>query len=148
MHVSICTQHWLQFMCAERLRLLISSRNSVGILKILHMFCTKGYFLWWTLPETASARQVQFVNKQSNMMIISVTTQHARSLVCKIRGTATHVVLLQRFYFVVNSLRPSDLYTSINIDSHSGLSSERRQAIIWTNAGILSLRPNDSVLML
>ena len=43
----------------------------------------------------------------------------------------------------VNSLRPSDVYMSINyptIGSYNGLSPIRRQAIIWTNSGILLIR--------
>ena len=36
-----------------------------------------------------------------------------------------------------NSLRPSDI-----IGSDNGLSPERRKAIIWTNAGILSIEPS------
>ena len=45
----------------------------------------------------------------------------------------------------VNSLRPSDAYICIsdlnNIGSDNGLSPARRQAIIWTNAGILLTGP-------
>ena len=39
-----------------------------------------------------------------------------------------------------NSLRPSDAYLTI-IVSDNGLSPYRRQAIIWTNAGILLIGP-------
>ena len=47
---------------------------------------------------------------------------------------------------LVNSLRPSDAYASVNykltiIGSDNGLSPGRRQAIIWTNAGILLIGP-------
>ena len=45
----------------------------------------------------------------------------------------------------VNSLRPSDAYICVgkltNIGSDNGLSLGRRQAIIWTNAGIWSMEP-------
>ena len=44
----------------------------------------------------------------------------------------------------LNSLRPSDEYMSVNeviIDSDNGLLPDRRQAIIWTNAGILLIGP-------
>ena len=47
----------------------------------------------------------------------------------------------------VNSLRPSDAYMHLwvsnltIIGSDNGLSPERRQAIIWTNAGILLIGP-------
>ena len=40
----------------------------------------------------------------------------------------------------VNSLRPSDAYITI-IASDNGLSPGRRQAIIWTSAGILLIGP-------
>ena len=44
-----------------------------------------------------------------------------------------------------NSLRPSDAYTCVSkltvIGSDNGLSPDRRQAIIWTNAGILLIGP-------
>ena len=40
----------------------------------------------------------------------------------------------------VNSLMPSDAYMT-NIASDNGLSPVRHQAIIWTNAVILSIRP-------
>ena len=47
--------------------------------------------------------------------------------------------------FRVNSLRPSDAYICVGkltiIGSDNGLSPERRQAIIWTNAGILLIGP-------
>ena len=39
-----------------------------------------------------------------------------------------------------NSLRPSDVYVSVNkviIGTDNGLSPDRRQSIIWTNGGIL-----------
>ena len=42
----------------------------------------------------------------------------------------------------VNSLRPGDVYTSVNyviIASDNGLSPIRRQAIIWINAGLWSI---------
>ena len=44
----------------------------------------------------------------------------------------------------VNSLRPSDTYVSVNyatISSDNGASPVGRQAIIWTNAGLLSIEP-------
>ena len=54
----------------------------------------------------------------------------------------------------VNSLRPSDAYIFVNkltiIGSDNGLSPERRQAIIWTSAGILlieSLGANSSEIL-
>ena len=41
----------------------------------------------------------------------------------------------------VNSLKPSDTYVYVSkltiIGSDNGMSPDRRQAIIWTNAGIL-----------
>ena len=47
--------------------------------------------------------------------------------------------------FRVNSLRPSDAYICVGnlatIGSDNGLSPARRQAIIWTNAGILLIGP-------
>ena len=50
--------------------------------------------------------------------------------------------ILQR---VINSLRPSDAYNAsvqhTNIGSGNGLSPVQDQAIIWTNAAILSMRP-------
>ena len=46
---------------------------------------------------------------------------------------------------MVNSLRPSDAYKCVGkltiIGSDNGLSPGRLQAIIWTNAGILLIRP-------
>ena len=46
---------------------------------------------------------------------------------------------------LVNSLRPSDAYICVGnltiIGSDNGLSPGRRQAIIWTNAGILLIGP-------
>ena len=45
----------------------------------------------------------------------------------------------------VNSLRPSDAYIRVSeltiIGSDNGLSPDRRQAIVWTNAGILLIGP-------
>ena len=47
--------------------------------------------------------------------------------------------------FLFNSLRPSDTYICVSeltiIGSDNGLSPDRRQAIIWTNAGILIIGP-------
>ena len=44
-----------------------------------------------------------------------------------------------------NSLRPSDAYICVDelviIGSNNGLSPDRWQAIIWTNAGLLSIEP-------
>ena len=49
------------------------------------------------------------------------------------------------WFDAVNSLRPGDAYICVNrltnIGSHNGLSSGRRQAIIWTNAGTLLIGP-------
>ena len=49
------------------------------------------------------------------------------------------------FMLVLNSLRPSDAYICVSkltsIGSVNGLSPDRRQAIIWTNAGILLIEP-------
>ena len=46
---------------------------------------------------------------------------------------------------LINSLRPSDAYICIGkltiIGSDNGLSPDRRQAIIWTNAGLLLIGP-------
>ena len=45
---------------------------------------------------------------------------------------------------MVNALRPSDAYicaSKLTIGSDNGLSPGRRQAIIWTNAKILLIRP-------
>ena len=46
---------------------------------------------------------------------------------------------------LINSLRPSDVYICIGkltiIGSDNGLSPDRRQAIIWTNAGLLLIGP-------
>ena len=46
---------------------------------------------------------------------------------------------------LVNSLRPSEEYIGVSklttIGSDNGLSPSRRQAILWTNAGILLIRP-------
>ena len=46
---------------------------------------------------------------------------------------------------ILNSLRPSDAYICVSkltiMDSYNGLSPARRQAIIWTNAGILLIGP-------
>ena len=54
------------------------------------------------------------------------------------------LTLLSYFTFKVNSLRPSDAYirqlTNI-IGSDNGVSPGRRQAIIWTNAGIFFIGP-------
>ena len=48
-------------------------------------------------------------------------------------------------WVTINSLRPSDAYICVGkltiIGSDNGLSPERRQAIMWTNAGILLIRP-------
>ena len=48
------------------------------------------------------------------------------------------------FRYTISSLRPSDAYICISkltiIVSDNGLSPGRRQAIIWTNAGILLIR--------
>ena len=47
--------------------------------------------------------------------------------------------------WLVNSLRPRDTYICISkltiIGSDNGLSPDRRQAIIWTNAGLLLIGP-------
>ena len=46
---------------------------------------------------------------------------------------------------VVNSLRPNDAYICVSeltiIGSDNGLSPDRRQAIIWTNTGVLLIGP-------
>ena len=44
----------------------------------------------------------------------------------------------------INSMRLSDAYVSVNyaiIGSDNGLSPKRRQPIIWTNDGLLPIRP-------
>ena len=48
------------------------------------------------------------------------------------------------YFFQVNSLRPNDAYVSkiAVIGSDNGLSPDRRQPIIWTNAGILLIGPS------
>ena len=55
-------------------------------------------------------------------------------------------LLSEIWYYLINSLRPSDAYICISkftiIGSDNGLSPDRRQAIIWTNAGILLIRPS------
>ena len=54
-------------------------------------------------------------------------------------------ILFNIFAFFVNSLRPSDPSICVSkltiIGSDNGLSPGRRQAIIWTNAGILLIEP-------
>ena len=42
---------------------------------------------------------------------------------------------------LLNSMRPSDPYMCQYIGSDNGLSPGQRQAIIWTNAGILLIGP-------
>ena len=64
---------------------------------------------------------------------------------------STHITVLDylvpRDFFLteINSLRPSDAYmrqwTNHHCGSDNGLSPGRRQAIIWTNAGILLIGP-------
>ena len=44
-------------------------------------------------------------------------------------------------YISLNSLRPSDAYRLTITGSDNGLSPGRRQAIFWTNAGILLIGP-------
>ena len=41
----------------------------------------------------------------------------------------------------MNSLRRSDAYKLTTIGSDNGLSPRRRQAIIWTNGGVLLIEP-------
>ena len=61
---------------------------------------------------------------------------HGHSLICKSVGPLE---------WLFNSLRPSDAYICVSkltiIGSDNGLSPDRRQAIIWTNAGILLTGP-------
>ena len=58
-----------------------------------------------------------------------------------------HITLVWSYFaFCVsfNSWRPSDAYmrrNTTNLDSDNGLLTERRQAIIWTNVGILLIGP-------
>ena len=71
-------------------------------------------------------------------------------------GTITEESLIRQNYIVIISWRPSDAYVicvgnlSI-IGSDNGLLPGRRQAIIWTNAGILLIGPwgtnSDDILM-
>ena len=55
-----------------------------------------------------------------------------------------HVSWMFSLWDPFNSLRPSDVYICVSkltiIGSDNGLSPGRRQAIIWTNAGILLIR--------
>ena len=54
-------------------------------------------------------------------------------------------MIIKSFVAVFNSLGPSDAFICVSklniIGSDNGLSPTRRQAIIWTNAGILLIRP-------
>ena len=53
------------------------------------------------------------------------------------------MILIQNKTTLFDSLRPSDIYVSINygtIGLDNGLSPGRRQVIIWTNVGLLSIR--------
>ena len=54
-------------------------------------------------------------------------------------------IIVKSFVDVFNSLGPSDAFICVSklniIGSDDGLSPTRRQAIIWTNAGILLIRP-------
>ena len=54
-------------------------------------------------------------------------------------------IIIKSFVDVFNSLGPSDAFICVSklniIGSDDGLSPTRRQAIIWTNAGILLIRP-------
>ena len=63
--------------------------------------------------------------------------------ICKLHRRETNSMHLSKKY--VESLRPSDAYICVSkqniISSDNGLSPERRQAIIWTNAGILLIGP-------
>ena len=56
-----------------------------------------------------------------------------------------HIVTALTRCIMFNSLRPSDAYKCVDkltiIGSDNGLSPGRRQAIIWTNAGILLIGP-------
>ena len=45
------------------------------------------------------------------------------------------------FRWATNSLMPSDVGNLTSIGSDNGLSPGRRQAVIWTNAWILLIRP-------
>ena len=69
--------------------------------------------------------------------------------------TRVNLSVLQHCMWYFNSLRPSDIYICISkpiiIGSDNGLSPDRRQAIIWTNAGILlivSLGTNFSEILI
>ena len=67
-----------------------------------------------------------------------------RSMFTKLK-TAAVVILLKGHTVqrVINSLRPSDAYVSklTIIGSDNGLSPNRRQAVFWTNAGVLLIGP-------
>ena len=78
---------------------------------------------------------------------ITVKTGHILILKkCPWNNTSAPVQSMTRASF--NSLRPSDAYICVGkltiIGSDNGLSPGRRQAIIWTNAGILLIRPRET----
>ena len=58
--------------------------------------------------------------------------------------TLENIEFVTWLHQAINSLRPSDAYICVSkltiIGSDNGLSPGRRQAIIWTNAGILLIR--------
>ena len=88
----------------------------------------------WVLPEKGVKRS----NNRSSSLFSFTCWNLFRLLI-------TDSIRSRQIVTKFNSLRPSDAYICVSkltiIGSDNGLSPDRHQAIIWTNAGLLLIRP-------
>ena len=88
---------------------------------------------WW-IPRTKG----QLRGKCFHLMTSSCNMR------CRGLDDLWGLIMTIKYLLPLNSLRPSDAYICVseipNIGSDNGLSPGRRQAIIWTNVGLLLIR--------
>ena len=91
---------------------------------------SRAFILWWTVCIVLRQNVVVFCHSESTLYVYHPVT-------------GSHTFLLRYIKLCLNALRPSDAYMRklTIIGSDNGLSHGRHQAIIWTDAVILLIKP-------
>ena len=115
-----------------------------------HHHCTIFFFENYFLPLWQSKYSIKIAQVRWKSLLLNVSriaTLNSKMTIWLRSGTyCSNRHNLRQVEYIFNSLRPSDAYMRqvsklTVIGSDNGLSPGRRQAIIWTNTGILLIGP-------
>ena len=87
-----------------------------------------------------------FVNENAfgNESLLVIKSNWSTTATNQTKTLCSWKYLIIRYWYPVNSLRPSEAYMSVDkttVASNNGLSPVRHWAIIWTNTGLLLIGP-------